>query len=112
MSWDGLLAWLEASRAWMFTGGHVVVATIACVHVLLKKKDPRGAQVWLIVCIFLPYLGAFGYFLFGINRIETRARKLRAPEDDPGEPHELTPAWDDPFAMVGRRVTRRRTRPQ
>lgn len=43
-------------------------------HVLLNKRDPRAAFGWLVICLFVPGLGALGYWLLGINRIRTRAR--------------------------------------
>lgn len=32
---------------------------------------------WIVICVTLPFVGPLGYFLFGINRIETRARTLQ-----------------------------------
>ncbi len=101
---------VELHGAWLLTAGATLAGGIAAGHALLRKKDPRAAQVWLIVCLFIPYLGAFAYFLFGINRIETRAKKLREPtvettgEEDVEE--EATALSDDRFGTVGYRVTR------
>ncbi len=106
---DALLALLSENGTWLFTAGHVLGAAIACIHVLLKKKESRSAQVWLIICIFIPYLGPFSYFLFGINRIETRARKLREPVDE----FVATTApevFEHRFALVGRRVVQQPAR--
>ena len=33
-------------------------------------------MAWVAICLSLPFLGALIYFLFGINRIQTRARTL------------------------------------
>jgi cardiolipin synthase len=52
----------------------LVVATAG--HALLYKRDPRAAWGWIAVCLIFPLLGPFLYFLFGINRVRTRARKL------------------------------------
>jgi cardiolipin synthase len=104
MDIDPIIAFLRDSRAWLFTLGHAVTAVIAGGHALLKKQEPRAAQVWLIICVFIPYLGPFAYFLFGINRIETRARRLREP---PPEVPTAVAAPEDPpsrFASVGRSV--------
>jgi cardiolipin synthase A/B len=46
-------------------------------HALLYKRDPRAAMGWIMACIFVPYGGPIAYFLFGINRVRTRARGLR-----------------------------------
>jgi cardiolipin synthase len=44
-------------------------------HALLRKRDPRGQLMWLAVCVGLPAIGALFYWVFGVNRIRTRARR-------------------------------------
>jgi len=44
---------------------------------VLYKRDPRAAFGWVAVCLMFPVAGPVLYFLFGINRIHTRAQKLR-----------------------------------
>ncbi|NNF52268.1 MAG: cardiolipin synthase [Gammaproteobacteria bacterium] len=56
---------------------HVFVAPLTAVHALLYKRDPRSALGWITVCLLFPIFGPFTYYLFGINRVRTRARKLR-----------------------------------
>ena len=56
---------------------HFLVAVFAAGHALLFKSDPRAALGWIAVCLIFPLLGPLLYFLFGINRIRTRARKLQ-----------------------------------
>jgi cardiolipin synthase A/B len=55
---------------------HFMVAVIAAGHALLFKSDSRAALGWVVVCLMFPLLGPLLYFLFGINRIRTRAQKL------------------------------------
>jgi cardiolipin synthase len=43
-------------------------------HALLHKRDPRAALGWIAVCLAMPGAGAGLYWLFGVNRIRTRAR--------------------------------------
>ncbi len=45
-------------------------------HALLHKRDPRAALGWIGVCFLYPLAGPLLYFLFGINRVRTRAKKL------------------------------------
>jgi len=52
------------------------VGIVSAGHALLFKRDPRAALSWITVCLLFPLLGPLLYFLFGINRIRTRARKL------------------------------------
>lgn len=61
---------------------HVVVAPLTAVHALLYKRDPRSALGWISVCLLFPLVGPFAYYLFGVNRVRTRARKLH------GEPRQ------------------------
>lgn len=53
------------------------LATWAIYHNLLFKRDPRAAWSWIVICMLLPFFGPVLYFLFGINRIQRRARGLR-----------------------------------
>jgi len=55
---------------------HFLVAVIAAGHALICKNDPRAALGWIAVCLMFPLVGPLLYFLFGINRIRTRAQKL------------------------------------
>lgn len=43
-------------------------------HVLLNKRDPRAAAGWVAVSFAIPFIGPGLYWLFGVNRIRTRAR--------------------------------------
>ncbi|MDG1663861.1 MAG: cardiolipin synthase [Pseudomonadales bacterium] len=67
-------------EAWLHTHLLILVyaaPTVAAVyHILLFKRDAQSALGWIMVCVFVPYVGAVVYFLFGINRVGVRARKL------------------------------------
>jgi len=52
------------------------IAAATAGHALLYKRDPRAALGWMAVCFLFPVAGPFLYFLFGINRVRTRAKKL------------------------------------
>ncbi len=56
---------------------HIVAAIGSVYHILLYKRDTRAATGWIMACIFIPYGGPIAYFLFGINRVRTRARDFR-----------------------------------
>jgi cardiolipin synthase A/B len=62
---------------WIILSSMVLVASITAGHALLYKRDPRAALGWIGVCLIFPLAGPFLYFLFGINRVRTRAKKLR-----------------------------------
>jgi cardiolipin synthase len=54
----------------------LLLAALAAYHALLNKRHPSAAFGWIAVCLLYPFLGPLLYFLFGINRVRTRARKL------------------------------------
>lgn len=88
-------------------------AIAASLHVLLNKRRPQAAFGWIAVCFALPIAGALLYYMFGINRVETRARKLltRHPEPDCATeyigtpPPQLLPLARLGLAVSGRPLT-------
>ncbi len=55
----------------------LVVAAFVTVHVLLRKRDVGSAVGWIGLSWFAPITGGVLYFVFGINRVQRRAQKLR-----------------------------------
>jgi len=82
-------------------------ATLAATHAILHKRRPQSAFGWIAVCFTLPLAGPLLYYLFGINRVKTRAKKLLAdntplcPTDFVGTP----PPQLAPLAKLGAAVT-------
>lgn len=66
------MTWIE----WIFVFIHFILAPVAVGHALIHKRDSRAAFGWVAVCVVFPLFGPFLYFLFGINRVRTRAHKL------------------------------------
>ncbi|MDX1490171.1 MAG: phospholipase D-like domain-containing protein [Pseudohongiellaceae bacterium] len=60
---------------WLLPPVHIVMAVIASCHALLHNRDSRGAFGWIAVCIILPIAGPVAYLLFGVNRVNTRAKQ-------------------------------------
>jgi cardiolipin synthase len=67
--------------AWLAGGAWLAIGLVAAGHALLWKRRPQAAFGWIAVCLSVPFAGALLYFLFGVNRVETRARKLRNEHD-------------------------------
>jgi len=61
---------------WLLFTVYALVAFGSAIHALLYKRTPSAALGWIAVCLLFPLLGPLLYFLFGINRIRTRARKM------------------------------------
>ncbi|MGD9161341.1 MAG: cardiolipin synthase [Desulfobacteraceae bacterium] len=55
---------------------NIIITFLLAWHALLYKRDPKASLGWLAVILMFPVFGCLFYFLFGINRIRTRARKL------------------------------------
>jgi cardiolipin synthase len=106
---------------WLAIGLSILFACFAAVHALLYKRNPSSALGWIVVCLMFPPIGAFLYFLFGINRVRTRAKKLEKrspfkirfgyerPEDDEDYPESAVRVPPDlsQIVRVSEAVTRR-----
>lgn len=64
---------MPSAEVYLFAILHLAPAAWSIYHILLYKRDPRAAMAWIIVCLFVPYAGPISYFLFGINRVRSRA---------------------------------------
>ncbi len=65
------------NNAWFVLGVHFLLATSSAGHALLYKRDPRAALGWIAVSIAYPIVGPLLYYLFGINRLRTRAHQIK-----------------------------------
>jgi cardiolipin synthase len=96
--------------ATLLAASGLVAATAASLHALLYKRRPQSAFGWIAVCFTLPLVGALLYYLFGINRVKARARKLLLAQAEPECPTEYVgtpPAELAPLARLGAAVTGR-----
>ena len=59
------------SLGWMLLA---VFGLYSAGHALLNKRDPRSALGWIVTTLAMPGVGPILYWLFGVNRIRTRAR--------------------------------------
>ncbi len=106
---------------WSFRIAVAGFSLYSAIHALLRKRDPRSGIGWVAVCLFVPGFGAFFYWLLGVNRIRTRARKYQAGWKSryrsrgydygifapPERIHEHIPEHYDPLLRASDRVTRR-----
>lgn len=54
----------------------ISLALYAAMHALLNKADSRAAFGWIAISLLFPLFGPIMYFLFGVNRVHERAKKL------------------------------------
>ena len=72
--------WERLDPLWpvLVTTVALAAAIVAAAHVLLHRRDPRAALLWIGLIWLTPLLGAMLYSIFGINRIRRRAQELRS----------------------------------
>lgn len=101
----------DAITDWVLLTLYVLCAAAGALHALLTKPDPRSAFGWIATCWLLPIAGLALYVLFGVNRVRTRARQLRARLPAPGGPEAGQPPEDlaSQLTRIGDAVTRRPT---
>lgn len=59
----------------LIIAGSLGLSLVSACHALLFKRDPKSATGWIGICITLPFLGPFLYWIMGVNRINRRARR-------------------------------------
>ena len=55
----------------------LAISFSAFTHIVTTKRDVRAAIGWSSVVWLVPFFGALFYFLFGVNRIERKAARIR-----------------------------------
>jgi cardiolipin synthase len=58
----------------------IAAAALAAGHAIVYKRDPRSASLWVLVILLLPAAGPVLYALFGVNRVQRRAARLRGTQ--------------------------------
>lgn len=84
------MEWLNLALAALATA----VGLLAAGHALIYKRRPQAALGWIAVSLMVPFVGALLYYLFGINRVQARARHLRGgTRTSTRAPVETEPEW-------------------
>ena len=112
--WDDL-AWLWAHTGRtldpIFAPVGIAAAVAVTIHVLLTKSEVPAATGWIGLAWVAPIWGSVLYFMFGINRVLRRARRLRG-EREPRRraddaPVDELPTHLRPLEQAVRRITKR-----
>lgn len=61
----------------LFTAAWIGPALVASGHAVIYKRESRSASIWVILLWLLPALGVLAYVLFGVNRVERKAARMR-----------------------------------
>ena len=112
MDWLGTIAQFWPHLA---AGFNFLAVLLSSAHVLLHKRDPRAATLWIGIIWLLPLVGAVLYLTMGFNRIRRRAISLgvhgafrRPVPEYLGEPN---PSAAEPLKMLAGVVNRIVARP-
>ncbi|HEV8110414.1 MAG TPA: phospholipase D-like domain-containing protein [Burkholderiales bacterium] len=55
----------------------LAVALVTAGHAVIYKREPRSAALWVLLAWLMPIVGGILYVLFGVNRVQRRAARLR-----------------------------------
>lgn len=58
--------------------GYVLTLALLPKVLLTPKRQPVSTVAWMMAIVTMPFLGAFLFLIFGINRVERRVRGRRA----------------------------------
>lgn len=81
---------------WTLLVLNIALSLLAAGHALFFKRLPQSALGWVTVCIAFPFVGPLVYFIFGINRVRQRARKLETKRP----PHRIKPGGGQSIETV------------
>lgn len=106
---------LDTALVWLSSLLHIGLASWVTAHALLRKRDVAACIAWIGLAWLSPFLGSALYAVFGINRVERKARRLRSRRvkgriDDPAT---FSMAREDHFEPLERAIgtlTRRPSR--
>ncbi|MBY0398384.1 MAG: PLDc N-terminal domain-containing protein, partial [Thermoleophilia bacterium] len=73
-----LLVWWIHLWPHLLTAAILVIDLVLSTHAILTKRDTRSTIGWVGLIWFSPVFGAIAYTLLGVNRIRSRASRLRA----------------------------------
>ncbi|MDX1962366.1 MAG: cardiolipin synthase [Pirellulales bacterium] len=73
-----MMAWLSESWVVLVAAGGFLLEFGCGIHAVLNKRDTRSAILWVGLIYLTPLIGAVLYILFGVNRIERKAKRLRS----------------------------------
>lgn len=73
------MIWTFFEEFWIhiLIAAEVASSAVASAHVVLHKRDTASAVGWTALSWLVPFLGPGFYVLFGINRVQRKAHRLR-----------------------------------
>ena len=71
--WQEFLEWLPALLAL----AHALLMAGSLAWALMTKADTTSAVAWSLLIVFVPFVGAFLFFLFGYQHVHRPLRRKR-----------------------------------
>lgn len=84
-AWDAVADWMPA----ILVAFNLLLVILTVGWVLMTKTDSTSAVAWILLVVFLPYLGAILFFFFGyqhVNRPIRRKRRHKQRYQSPADP--------------------------
>ncbi len=66
---------MDVFWGWLTAFGYLIQIALIPVLLLDRRKHPTSTTAWLVAMLSLPLVGGILFLLFGINRVERKARR-------------------------------------
>jgi cardiolipin synthase len=73
LEWEDIVGWLPALIAIL----NLIITSATLAWVLMTKSNSTSAVAWCLLVIFLPFLGALIFFLFGYQHVNRPLKRKR-----------------------------------
>ena len=87
-------------RYLLFLVAYIVIGVPAAIHAMLTPRDVRSSIAWVGLIWLTPLLGAMLYMIFGVNRIQRTAERLRDDVPLPQPPKLPTYTHDEAIWQI------------
>ncbi len=69
---------MDLRTAISLVAAYFVTLLLIRMVILTRRRQPAATVAWILSIVMLPYVGGLLYLIFGINRVERRARIIEA----------------------------------
>jgi cardiolipin synthase len=101
IAWDDFVSWLPA----LVTLLNVVLMICTLTWVLMTKTDSTSAVAWCLLVIFLPFVGAFLFVLFGYQHVGRPLKRKRRHKQHYRLPDQTAARKSTPATALGKEAS-------
>lgn len=80
--WSGKQERMQTLLALISVLGYILTLSLLPVVLLTRKRQPVSTVAWVMAIVTMPYMGAFLFTVFGINRVQRRMVSRRVSSRD------------------------------